>query len=828
MELNMTDNDKKTGPKELTEETVIYLAGLTPLQKLQEIRKTAKLYKVPVSELKKLVKEKTPAPSPDAAEMVDAALAERRKQADVLIAIGKKAKLFHTPAPDREAFAHLQIGDHFETLRVRGEFRKWLRHSYFQQTKGGCNAEAMQVAVETLAAIAEFEGDEIEVFTRVGERRGVIYIDLGDDTWRAIEVTAKGWKVIDRPLVHFQRSSSTRPLPLPERGGSIDDLRPFVHVKGDAEFVLLASYLAASLRPRANYPVLIIVGQHGSAKTWTAGLIVRFVDPRLPDRRSMPREEDNLIVAAKAAHLLSFDNVSTLPLEMSDALSRLSTGGGAGKRRLYTDDDEVLFSGKRPVVLNGITDFATQPDLLDRVVMLSLEPIADADRRDEKALQTALEVAAPKIFGALLDGLAAGLRTIDQVSIPNLPRMADYALWGEACGSAWWKRGAFIDAYRQNRAEAVELSIEANPVASAVQAFMENRIRWVGTATSLLGVLTAIVSETTARSRGWPLLPHVLSGQLRRAAPNLRKIGIGVEWSDGHHYGRQITIEKSEGGDPQQSSKRASPASPASRMAEINGEGGDARDARDAVLHTQGGGSRARFSTNPLKSQNGGMGGAEVTAKGEGGISGPVDAQGKPTDDPEQSYYARKEREQLEEAYQAELAKQKRAQEQSVDGREEKNARDDEMQVAKERHASRDAADPGPIPDFLMRKAPPAADVVDEAKKAKQEADQPVSAPDPGLMMQDSKEDAPPQSSPAEPPARTNGNEMPDGLSEQQRQDAERYFARWGDHARASGWTAAQQDRLIRQIAGREVKQLTDTQALVGNKVFYRFQLNHT
>jgi hypothetical protein len=702
----MDQDDNNKAPMELTEELVIRLAGLKPLQRLQEIRRAAKQCKVSVSDLKRLVKEKASSPPANASDLVSAALAEGRKQANVLIALGKKAKLFHTPAPEREAFASLQVGKHFETLRVRGEFRKWLRHAYFQETKSGCNAEAMQVAIETLAAIAEFEGEEIEVFTRIGEHPGAIYIDIGDDTWRAIEVTAKGWKVIDRPPVHFQRSSSTRPLPLPERGGSIEALRPFVHVKGDADFALLASYLVASLRPRANYPVLIIVGQHGSAKTWTAGLIVRFVDPRLPDRRSMPREEDNLIVAAKSAHLLSFDNVSSLPLEMSDAISRLSTGGGAGKRRLYTDDDEVLFSGKRPVVLNGITDFATQPDLLDRVVMLSLEPIADADRRDEKALHAALEVAAPKIFGALLDGLAAGLRTIDQVSIPNLPRMADYALWGEACGSAWWKQGTFIDAYRQNRAEAVELSIEANPVASAVQAFMENRIRWVGTATSLLGALTAIVSETTARSRGWPLLPHVLSGQLRRAAPNLRKIGIGVEWSDGHHYGRQITIEKSEGGDPGQTSKRASPASPASRMAEIGGGGGDARD---AVLHTQGGSSRAPFSPEGIDATEG-LPEIGPATNGKGGPGRFINAQGKPTDDPEFGYYARIERAQVEEAYQAATEKQP--------------------------DAVVDVPDP----------TPPAADVIDEAEKAKREAatekqpvekappaqpDQPVSAPDP-------------------------------------------------------------------------------------------------
>src|SRR5262249_21751295 len=153
----------------------------------------------------------------NAADAVNAALAG--KQSDVLISLGKQARLFHTPAPEREAFAYLQIGNHYETLRVRGEFRKWLRHAYFQQAKSGCNAEAMQVAVETLASIAEFEGKEIEVYTRVGEHQGAIYIALGDASWRAIEVTATGWGIVARPPVHFQRATSTRPLPVPERGG---------------------------------------------------------------------------------------------------------------------------------------------------------------------------------------------------------------------------------------------------------------------------------------------------------------------------------------------------------------------------------------------------------------------------------------------------------------------------------------------------------------------------------------------------------------------------------------------------------------------------------
>ena len=71
--------------------------------------------------------------------------------------------------------------------------------------------------------------------------------------------------------------------------------------------------------------------------------------------------------------------------------------------------------------------------------------------------------------------------------------------------------------------------------------------------------------------------------------------------------------------------------------------------------------------------------------------------------------------------------------------------------------------------------------------------------------------------------------EMPADFSELQRRDAERYEAGgWGARARALGWTAIQQDRLVRQIAGREIKHLTEAQALVGTKIYYRFQLHHT
>jgi hypothetical protein len=49
-------------------------------------------------------------------------------------------------------------------------------------------------------------------------------------------------------------------------------------------------------------------------------------------------------------------------------------------RQRYTDQDEVLFDAARPVILNGIEDVITRPDLADRSIFLTLPPGADARR----------------------------------------------------------------------------------------------------------------------------------------------------------------------------------------------------------------------------------------------------------------------------------------------------------------------------------------------------------------------------------------------------------------------------------------------------------------
>ncbi len=172
-------------------------------------------------------------------------------------------------------------------------------------------------------------------------------------------------------------------------------------------------------------------GEQGSAKSTFSAILRALLDPNTAPLRALPREDRDLFIAASNGHVLAFDNVSGLPAWISDTLCRLATGGGFAVRQLYSDQDEVLFDAARPVILNGIEDIVTRPDLADRAVFLTLEPIPEERRRPEQELWAAFEAERPRILGVLLDAVAKGLAELPRTKLDRLPRMADFALVGD-------------------------------------------------------------------------------------------------------------------------------------------------------------------------------------------------------------------------------------------------------------------------------------------------------------------------------------------------------------------------------------------------------------
>jgi len=486
-------------------------------------------------------------------------------QADILIDLAQTVELCHTP--DGVGFAYLDVNGHGETWAIHSKgFRRWLARRFYAETGGAPNSEALQSALNVLEAKAHFDAPERLVHIRVGGFDGRLYLDLGDETWRAVEIDATGWRVINNPPVRFRRAAGMQPLPVPAAGGSIEALRSFLNVQSDNDFVLVVAWALAVLRNCGPYPVIVLSGEQGSAKSTFSAILRSLLDPNTAPLRALPREDRDLFIAASNGHVLAFDNVSGLPGWISDTLCRLATGGGFAVRQLYTDQDEVLFDATRPVILNGIEDIVTRPDLADRAVFLALQPIPEKHRRPEQELWAAFDAERPHVLGVLLDAVVEGLKRLPETRLEKLPRMADFALWATACETALWPAGTFWSAYCCNRDEAVEGVIDADPIAVAVRAVMATRTVWTGTASDLLGVLAEEVGERVAKSKTWPDSPRAVAGRLRRAASFLRKVGIEIGFGrEGRQRTRTINITRTqpsaapenEGEQPSASSSRS-------------------------------------------------------------------------------------------------------------------------------------------------------------------------------------------------------------------------------------------------------------------------------
>jgi len=466
-----------------------------------------------------------------------------KTQADILIELANQAVLFHTP--DGGAFADVSINSHRETWPVRAKgFKGWLCKTFYEDTGGAPNSEALQAALNVIEAVARYNGEEISVWLRVGEEGGKVYIDLADADWRAVEIDTTGWRVVSEPPVRFRRTAGMLALPEPVRGGTLDALRSFINVKSDDDFMLAVAWLAAAVRARGPYPVLCIAGEQGSAKSTFSAIMRSLVDPNSAPLRTLPREDRDLFIAATNGHVLAFDNLSGIPLATSDTLCRLATGGGFAVRALYTDSDETMFNGARPIIANGIDDFVTRPDLADRSIFLTLAAIPEDARRLERDVWAAFDKAKPAIMGALFDAVARGLGALPFTNLERLPRMADFAIWATACGKGLWPDGAFMTAYAANRKSLVANVIESSPVAAAISELMASRTTWSGTYGSLSDALAKIAGETAVKSKSWPADTVVLGRVLHRVVTALRETGIEMVFGRDAKKHRTVTLSR--------------------------------------------------------------------------------------------------------------------------------------------------------------------------------------------------------------------------------------------------------------------------------------------
>jgi hypothetical protein len=273
----------------------------------------------------------------------------------------------------------------------------------------------------------------------------------------------------------------------------------------------------------------------------------RVIDPSLVEVASLPDNHKELVQAIAHHSFLVFDNVSYISENTSDTLCKAITGSGFVKRELYTDDDDIIYNFKRSIGINGINLVATKPDLLDRALILELERIDESKRRQESEITESLERDVPVILSGVFDTLVKTLNIKPTIKLDNLPRMADFALWGSAIAEALgYKKEEFLEAYKHNMEKQVDAILNENMIAMTIIHLMEERAwqKWEGTASELLHSLTKLAdfNGVNVRDKYWPKAPNSLSRSLNILNVTLRSVDIMVKISGGKK--RSVTIEK--------------------------------------------------------------------------------------------------------------------------------------------------------------------------------------------------------------------------------------------------------------------------------------------
>ena len=303
----------------------------------------------------------------------------------------------------------------------------------------------------------------------------------------------------------------------------------------DENLILVLCWLVNSFRPDYPFPILLLSGEQGTAKSTSSRVLRSLIDPSTIPVRSAPRDERDLILAANNGWVVGLDNLSTIPEWLSDALCRFSTGGGFGTRTLYSDDEETIFTAKRPIIVNGIGDIASRSDLLDRALTVRLEPIPKSKRRTENEFWKAFGRDLQEIFVGLLNAVSMALSNVDTVALDELPRMADFAKFATAAEPGLGlPNGSFLNVYTRNRQDIHSIVLEDSPLAETVQEYCVARASDGGFVTEsillkdLLNELKGIAGERFSNDKGFPKTPKGLRNGLERVNPNLREIGICI------------------------------------------------------------------------------------------------------------------------------------------------------------------------------------------------------------------------------------------------------------------------------------------------------------
>jgi len=184
----------------------------------------------------------------------------------------------------------------------------------------------------------------------------------------------------------------------------------------DEQLKLLLVWICSSLMPEDNweYAQANFVGTKGTGKSTSMENIARIIDNSglkrmiFPSGISVPKATENLFINAFHNWCLSYDNVVKFGDNLAMVLAVFTTGNATMVRALFTNNEQVVMSSKRPVILNYISQPHGRSDLLDRSIVFNFSELTGI-REDDQTMREYFNNDVAKIRGFVFQTLAQAL-----------------------------------------------------------------------------------------------------------------------------------------------------------------------------------------------------------------------------------------------------------------------------------------------------------------------------------------------------------------------------------------------------------------------------------
>jgi hypothetical protein len=331
-------------------------------------------------------------------------------------------------------YGWLDISDHKEVLKIEsGKFKRLLLRLFYNNVGHVPSQNMIDNWVHIFHAFADFEGPTYQLSSRVTSYNGDICYDLTNEMWQCVRISNSGWEILDStPIPLFVRHNQTAQV-LPNRNYNPDIFDRFLQIINAAtgsqeRQILLKVYIVSLFIPEIPHVILVLHGEKGSAKTTLQTLIKLLVDPSKPRLLTIHNDRSEFIQQLAHNYVAYYDNVRGTPDWLSDGACKAVTGVGQTKRKLFTDDDDIIYEYKRCLGFNGINLSLTEPDALDRSIMIDLETIDKSKRKQESEIIAEFQILRSDLLGYILDILVKVLQIKPILQLQNLPRMADFAI----------------------------------------------------------------------------------------------------------------------------------------------------------------------------------------------------------------------------------------------------------------------------------------------------------------------------------------------------------------------------------------------------------------